>query len=301
MLLVFVLLGLAACEQWTVENTTSGWRVHRGVGGLATAIIDDERKANGWVLLDLRTPVEDSTHMFAAGYLEGFVHQKLTFAAFRNFANSTSSQSVSPPKTSAFIAAQFAWLRSQVNSSPYWQNVGLLLKQFDGMVAGYQAAAPHTEYLSEFDLLVYMLQDELADYVAANNEQAVFHQSFVGRRSKFMGSKCSVLVKLTPKKLFVSHDTWYDFNSMLRVFKTYKFGAGPTVQFSSYPLLPMSGDDYVITSNKIAIVETTLNIFNNSLYNQYFQTNTVPYWIRVQLANKAKTAPEWHQVSKRSK
>jgi hypothetical protein len=173
--------------------------------------------------------------------------------------------------------------------------------QFDGMVAGYQAAAPAHEHLTEFDLIVYMLQDELADYVAANNEQAWFHSTFNGKRSKFMGSKCSVLVKLTPEKLFVSHDTWYDFNSMLRVFKNYKFGTGPLVSFSSYPLLPMSGDDYVITSNELAIVETTLNIFNNSLYNEYFKTDTVPYWLRVQLANKAKSAPEWHQVREREK
>lgn len=83
---------------------------------------------------------------------------------------------------------------------------------------------------------------------------------------------------------------------MLRVFKTYRFGSWPVVQFSSYPLLPVSGDDYVITSNKLAIVETTLNLFNNTLYNDFFRIASVPYWLRVQLANQARTGPEWHQI-----
>lgn len=145
-------------------------------------------------------------------------------------------------------------------------------------------------------MLKLFFSDELPDYVAANNEEDWFHKTFNGKRSRFFGTKCSVLVKLTPENLFVSHDTWYDFNSMLRVFKTYHFGSNPIVQFASYPLLPMSGDDYVITSNKLAIVETTLNLFNNSLYADFFKVETVPYWIRVQLANHAKTAVEWHQI-----
>jgi hypothetical protein len=44
--------------------------------------------------------------------------------------------------------------------------------------------------------------------VAATGETALFHQTFNGKRDKLMGSKCSVLIKLTDKHLYGSHDTW---------------------------------------------------------------------------------------------
>ena len=59
--------------------------------------------------------------------------------------------------------------------------------------------------------------------------------------------------------------------------------------------LPFSGDDWFITSHKLMITETTNEIFNMTLY-QYLTSSTVPYWIRVQVANDATTAPEWHQL-----
>jgi hypothetical protein len=89
----------------------------------------------------------------------------------------------------------------------------------------------------------------------------------------------------------------YDFNTMLRVFKTYHFGSSK-VQFSSYPGLPISGDDYIINEHRLLIVETTLNLYNQTLYTDFFKVESVPYWIRVQLANSAKTAPEWHNIFK---
>ena len=46
----------------------------------------------------------------------------------------------------------------------------------------------------------------------------------LGSRAKVVGSgSCSALVKLLPgyKELYVSHDTWGDYNQMLRIFKLY--------------------------------------------------------------------------------
>ena len=46
----------------------------------------------------------------------------------------------------------------------------------------------------------------------------------VGSRAKVVGSgSCSALVKLLPgyKELYVAHDTWTDYNTMLRIFKRY--------------------------------------------------------------------------------
>ena len=46
----------------------------------------------------------------------------------------------------------------------------------------------------------------------------------LGSRAKVTGSgSCSALVKVLPgyKELYVAHDTWTDYNTMLRIFKQY--------------------------------------------------------------------------------
>ena len=105
MLLLFCsLLLFVAAETWTVDKLNGSLHVRRGLqfffplqttshktagsGGIATANEKDERTQNGWVQLTVETKTVDEDHIFAAGYLEGFIHQHLTFAAFVNFANS---------------------------------------------------------------------------------------------------------------------------------------------------------------------------------------------------------------------
>ena len=79
--------------------------------------------------------------------------------------------------------------------------------------------------------------------------------------------------------IFFSHDTWSAyFVSFIRVAKTYAFHFGfdhtdsQTVTFSSYPATFFSLDDFYIIHNtlngasaKLAILETTYNIFNEEL------------------------------------
>jgi len=47
-----------------------------------------------------------------------------------------------------------------------------------------------------------------------------------GKRSFVGNGKCSALVKVIGrnKELFVAHDTWSGYNSMLRILKKYSFG-----------------------------------------------------------------------------
>ncbi len=53
----------------------------------------------------------------------------------------------------------------------------------------------------------------------------------------------------------------------------------------------MSGDDFFINQHQLVIMETTNEIFNQTLY-KYLTSETVPYWLRVQVANLASTGPE---------
>ena len=45
---------------------------------------------------------------------------------------------------------------------------------------------------------------------------------------------------------------------------------------------------------KLVVMETTNSIMNQSLYNDYVTVNSVPYWIRVIVANRmASSGDQW--------
>ena len=86
---------------------------------------------------------------------------------------------------------------------------------------------------------------------------------------------------------------------MLRIFKHYIFDvsslpvAASTVSFSSRPGDLESKDDFFLMSSGLVSVETSLTIFNTSLY-AALTPKSVPVWIRVQLANRmAADARTW--------
>jgi len=91
-------------------------------------------------------------------------------------------------------------------------------------------------------------------------------------------------------------------NSMLRIFKHYDMNyAAPSttasgVSFSSYPGSLPSVDDYYITTANLIVMETTNDVMNQSLFVEYTTTQTVPYWVRVIVANRmADTGDDWFQ------
>ncbi len=92
---------------------------------------------------------------------------------------------------------------------------------------------------------------------------------------------------------------------MLRVFKHYIFNvsalpvAATTTSFSSRPGDMESKDDFFLLSSGLAVVETSLTVFNTSLY-AAVHPETVPVWARVQVANRlAASAQEWVAIFSR--
>jgi hypothetical protein len=70
--------------------------------------------------------------------------------------------------------------------------------------------------------------------------------------------------------------------------------ASPMMSFASYPGIIQSTDDFYITQQQLYVSETTNDIFNNSLYNDYISPETVSEWIRVTVANRMATSgSEW--------
>jgi hypothetical protein len=88
---------------------------------------------------------------------------------------------------------------------------------------------------------------------------------------------------------------------MLRTYKHTNFSFNgianvPQVSYSSEPGFIPSGDDFFITGANLVVLETTNDIFNLALYTAT-TTETVPYWIRVMVANRmATTGQQWVEI-----
>lgn len=108
------------------------------------------------------------------------------------------------------------------------------------------------------------------------------------RYSHLTSLHCSGLVKWTSKKdeLFFSHNTWTFYSSMIRIFKHYYFPLqheavqNEHILFSSYPGCLDSVDDFYLLDSKLAIFETTNEIFNLTNY-VYVHPQSLFPWMRV--------------------
>ncbi|KAI5630156.1 putative phospholipase B-like 2 precursor, partial [Silurus asotus] len=140
---------------------------------------------------------------------------------------------------------------------------------------------------------------DLEDLEAALNKSS---------QSRTVGSgSCSALIKLLPgnKDLLVSHDTWNNYQSMLRIMKKYVFSfrtsvkdqmliPGNTQAFSSYPGSIFSGDDFYILSSGLVTLETTIGNSNSDLWKFVTPQGSVMEWLRNIVANRlARSGKEW--------
>jgi len=119
---------------------------------------------------------------------------------------------------------------------------------------------------------------------------------------KLSHSHCSALVKLIRDDstneiadILVGHTTWDDYSEMLRIYKQYEFeflGDNPilkrhTISFPSYPGVISSTDDYYIINKKFVVMETTLEILNEQVYNKILDADKyVPDFFRLLIANR---------------
>jgi len=111
---------------------------------------------------------------------------------------------------------------------------------------------------------------------------------------------CSALIKWTGDDLLVGHATWADYEELMRVYKhiTLNFNH-PSIKskhtsMSSYPGFLWSSDDWYMLDSGLLVLETTLNILNDSLYSLVGPEKGVMAWIRSLLANRiSSSAAEW--------
>ncbi|KAF3695837.1 putative phospholipase B-like 2 [Channa argus] len=281
---------------------------------VAWANFSDDIKTSGWSFLEITTSnkYNDSIQAYAAGAVEAAVTSQLIYKhwinTLMNYCGPFSSQTSYCERLKDFIATNMQWVQEQIKkqpSSPYWHQVQLALLQLKGLEDSYNGELSFptgTFSLDPLGFLLFQLGGDLEDLESALNKSS---------KTRPVGSgSCSALIKLLPnnKELLVSHDTWNNYQSMLRIMKKYIFAykvspldnrplPGGTQAFSSYPGSIFSGDDFYILSSGLVTLETTIGNSNPLLWKFVQPTGTVMEWLRNIVANRlAATGKEWAEI-----
>ena len=147
----------------------------------------------------------------------------------------------------------------------YWKQVGLIMKQFHGLVDGYNSVAPENEKLNETDFWFIQAECEIYDV-----EKAIDVKS--RKKHSEAAEHCTGLIRLLDdySDVFFSHDTWSDFRDLHGQLKEYHF---PIKEFQATRLIfstrvgkLFSYDDFYMADTGLLVLETTLSIYNESLY-----------------------------------
>ncbi|XP_064620556.1 putative phospholipase B-like 2 [Lineus longissimus] len=299
-------------------DSKDGLKIRRGQNQgqdlIGTATFADYIQTTGWAVLEVTTNpnYDDALQAYAAGLMEADLTRELIA---KNWNNTIDGYCKKPyagycARLQKFLQDNLEWVYHQIASQPndpYWHQVELLLTQVNGLIDGYTSKVQKPSYkiTDPFGFYFFQIGGDLEDLESALKKEDKTH---------LLGSgSCSALVKLLPgnKELFMSHDTWSGFQSMLRIQKRYQFGfhhsyqrgsqqiPGNNVSFSSYPGKVFSGDDFYATSAGLGAQETTIGNSNADLWSKVTSSSVLENF-RSMVANRlAVSGKEWTDTFKK--
>lgn len=282
------------------------------------AIFNRSYQDQGWDYVYLAPNQGNLSDMGSWYYTSGFAEGYLTFDRINDLYWNISE--FMTKEEGQFVDSHLAFMQNMsdpnnnsTNSTNFWPRVYSVMQQLQGLADGYNArlvtvpVQNGTQGRPSFafrDMFLYNFGDEMGDvaravsppvpHAATTNNNGGASESVVARLLRQKNREhCSALVKVTARDLFVGHATWTTPELMTqRQFKTYEFDT--VVSFSALPGLVASGDDWYMTSNLLAVQETSLAVFNQDLLRQYVAPETVSEFIRVMVANYVGTdGPSW--------
>lgn len=231
---------------------------------------------------------------YHTGYIEGATTtQRINQVYQVNLYNTTAQEEGWIDEHIAFMTQQ---VETQSATSAFWAKVGDLFELMRGIADGYNSAA--TAGLGQFSFkdifkmnFAYEIGDVIEHFAALADPTSASRLS-IARAQAIRGQHCSALIKVTDDDIFFSHDTWSTYTNLLRQYKTY--GMETVVTFSGYAGQIASGDDWYMTSNGLAVQETTNGYYFPSLAAMYVLPDSVSEFLRVMVANFVATnGSEW--------
>jgi hypothetical protein len=323
LILLTIILG-SICQDETIEisikynNDKSDFIFVNGVFSneglyIAGAKFTKSLESKGWDLLAIKTNpnMDDITQAQAAGYLEGYITKDRIWNHYRNLRQKLFDDKNLPDNMREFLTDQEQWLETTYNQKPedrIINNAYLTLQQFNELRKGYNenVISDMVIELVEFhvmtsfgdliDIKYYKNKESLPDFKTMSAERL--------RRHFHEHTHCSALWKVKDDltDIFFGHNSWFFYSSMTRIFKEYNFNfSNPTVKarnimFSSYPAVLSSNDDFYLTSQNLAVIETTNAIFDTTLYD-HITPKSLLCWQRAMIANRlSTTSKEWTDI-----
>lgn len=271
---------------------------------------------DGWDRLTIQAVDRSRKGSFSAGYAEGFATHKSIYTMFQNNYNDWWGDGhgphgdFTPASTYDWLLKNWNWTKSQVDlhsdvipssreeemQSTFWSWVGTNVDQLEGLVAGYNAAAPAHRALTLGDFLLLNADGDVESLESAFSSQSQTNSSTTPSfRRGPSHLRCSSMWKLADDNsdIFFGHATWDHFDMMVRTLKQYHWGDTVSISMSSSPGFLSSVDDFYLTSRGLSVIETTNGNFNASLW-RLLTPSSVLSWMRANVANAAsKSALEW--------
>ncbi|KAF1762618.1 hypothetical protein GCK72_010880 [Caenorhabditis remanei] len=272
---------------------------------LATAYFHDEVNQTGWVFLEVDVISPKIPH-YLQGYAAGFAEGRATRDLIDMHIMNTVTGYCDGAKhfcdeLAEFIEDNLKWMETEIKEHPedeYWQQVNLTVNQLFGLIHGYEntlGAQINYREIAVHPIFMIQLAGDLEDLAMKFKKPENPKKVFSGP------GHCSALVKLLPKNedILFSHVTWSSYSTMLRINKKYSFKTGDPGQvysFSSYPASITSTDDFILTSAKLAVLETTIENYNKKSLD-LITPNTVLTWIRAEIAHRtASSGLQWAEA-----
>eukprot|EP00743_Colponemidia_sp_Colp-15_P003531 GILK01003809.1.p1 GENE.GILK01003809.1~~GILK01003809.1.p1 ORF type:complete len:592 (-),score=106.68 GILK01003809.1:9-1784(-) len=301
----------------------------------------NELASTGWSRLYLNTAskTKNEIEIFAAGYIEGALTNRLIVEFYTNIRNMHKNEGSAMENVYKFFERQIDFVAKKIQAIPelrdkaeqnYWTQVSYSFYQMQGILTGYNAVS--NKQIKMADLFLVNSDGEIPELITAFSADAVAArkagksnggsdgETFLGASSmlqeasgnpdtmwelRMLKSHCSALVKLLPdfSDLYIGHTTWDDYSEMIRIFKHYNMplpGAGTKTAktiFSSYPGCISSTDDWYVMSSKLVVLETTLEILDESVYQLVDTEHSLANFFRIMAANRlAASAEQWANI-----
>ena len=284
---------------------------------IAYAIYEKSYERVGWDFLSIGSyekndsKYKDEDKAYAMGYLEGILTKERIYSYFINMQHYLFYEQnfTIPEKVRDFLKKNIIYMEEKAlkykDNDIYWENVYYIYKQLQGLFDGYKASADPDKQIDFYDFVFIPGLTDSEDAVYYNDTTA--RPNFANMTYEEMKvftllrSHCSALIKLADdySDIWFGHNTWFSYNSMIRIFKEYRFITNKedvkskVVAFPSYPGIFFSQDDFYYLDSNLLVMETTNQVLKESVFNK-----TTPYalltWVRAIVANRlASSAEEW--------
>ena len=290
---------------------------------IAYAIYEKTFEKVGWDFLAIGTyekkdnKYTNEEKAYAMGYLEGVLTKDRIYSYFINMQHFLffDRNFTLPDRVREFLKKNILYMEEKSlkykDNDTYWENAYYVYKQLQGLYDGYKNTAEKEKQIDFYDFVFIpgLTDSEDAEYFNETTTRPNFSNMTSEEIKVFtlLKSHCSALIKLADdySDIWFGHNTWFSYNSMIRIFKEYRFISSKNdfkskvVAFPSYPAILISQDDFYYVDSNLLVMETTNQILNESVYDK-----TTPYalltWVRVIISNRmASSAEEWTKIFKK--